>query len=705
MKNFSFASGQTEIEFFVTDEQKIFLSRLIIHDQDAPETLEVVFDLYNQQFPLIQIQFSGDNQNDHHARKHLGGLAGAALRYDGHKIMEGETGQDTVLVIFLKSAALYVTFYLYSDSNSVFRCSAEIKNCTNAAIGIEYISSFAIWNIDTCGYSPWDKHVFLHLPTNNWYGEAQWKRHPISALGLEKVNHFSLNRICIQNTGTWSCIGHLPCGMLENDLNGTTFFWQIEHHGSWQWEIGDFADHLYLQLSGPTENENGWWLSLEPDEVFKTVPVSFGVVCGDTRKALATLNQYRRKIKRDNEDSRKLPVIFNDYMNCLAGDPTTEKLIPLIDAAAEAGCEYFCIDCGWYSDGPWWDGVGEWLPSTRRFPGGIHEVLNYIRARNMVPGLWLELEVMGIACPLAAQLPDECFFIRHGRRVIDHQRYQLDFRHPLVIAHADSVIDRLVNDYGVGYIKMDYNINAGVGTETGAFSFGDGLLQHNRAYLRWLERVYERYPELVIENCGSGGLRMDWGLLRYHSIQSVTDQTDYRLMSVIAAAAASAATPEQCAIWSYPLREGNEEEVIVNMVNAMLLRIHQSGHLAELSAERFALVKEGIETYKSIRGVFKDMIPSWPIGLPAFSAPWLAFGLQGKKQMFLAVWRQNTENDSIEITLPFQAKTVQRIYPSISPADKAGDKNLESATLETNGWRLNVRLPAPYTARLFQIDC
>ena len=43
------------------------------------------------------------------------------------------------------------------------------------------------------------------------------------------------------------------------------------------------------------------------------------------------------------------PVIFNDYMNCLFGDPTTDKLIPLIDAAAEAGCEYYCIDCGWYS--------------------------------------------------------------------------------------------------------------------------------------------------------------------------------------------------------------------------------------------------------------------------------------------------------------------------------------------------------------------
>lgn len=62
-------------------------------------------------------------------------------------------------------------------------------------------------------------------------------------------------------------------------------------------------------------------------------------------------------IRRPNEDNELLRIIFNDYMNCLWGSPTTEKLLPLIDAAAEVGCEYFCIDAGWYAPGEWWDGV------------------------------------------------------------------------------------------------------------------------------------------------------------------------------------------------------------------------------------------------------------------------------------------------------------------------------------------------------------
>ena len=58
--------------------------------------------------------------------------------------------------------------------------------------------------------------------------------------------------------------------------------------------------------------------------------------------------------------------------------------------------------------------------------------------------------------------------------------------------------------------KIDYNINAGIGTEYHSDSPGDGLLEHNRAYLRWLDGIFTDYPDLVIENCSSGGMRMDY---------------------------------------------------------------------------------------------------------------------------------------------------------------------------------------------------
>ena len=87
-------------------------------------------------------------------------------------------------------------------------------------------------------------------------------------------------------------------------------------------------------------------------------------------------------------------------------------------------------------------------------------------------------------------------------------------------------------------IKMDYNIEPGIGTEVDADSFGDGLLEHERAYLAWLDGIYRKYPDLVIENCSSGGLRMDYAMLARNSIQSTSDQEDYRNYATISANAA-----------------------------------------------------------------------------------------------------------------------------------------------------------------------
>ena len=43
----------------------------------------------------------------------------------------------------------------------------------------------------------------------------------------------------------------------------------------------------------------------------------------------------------------------------------------------------------------------------------------------------------------------------HGRRVIKDSRLLLDFRNSEVRSYLDSVVERPVKEYGIGYIKMD----------------------------------------------------------------------------------------------------------------------------------------------------------------------------------------------------------------------------------------------------------
>jgi alpha-galactosidase len=648
---------------------------------------------------LVEIQAAGFNQHDHHGNKCTGTNPGGLLRYLSHS--SSRTPLGSLSEIKQSGSGLIVSSYFqFLARLPVCRTWTVIENVGADEVLLEFVSSLALFGVSRGGSGAWEEKMRLHVPDNSWCAECQWRSGKMRDFGLSAAyrapagSGFSLKRVAISNQGTWSSLEHLPLAALENIETGSTLCWQIEHNGSWYWEISDLAHELVLRVSGPTYRDGLWSKRLAPGGKFASVPVTFTYVKGDLQTALGTLTHARRLLRRPHRDMDTLPVIFNDYMNCLWGNPTTESLLPIIDTAAEVGAEYFVVDAGWYAElgETWWESVGAWQPSVTRFPAGLSEVIQYIRAKGMIPGLWLEIEVMGINCPLVRQLPDSWFFLRDGKRVIDHGRYQLDFRNPEVRVHADGIIERLLREFGIGYIKMDYNINAGPGTDRACDSPGDGLLEHNRAYLDWIKSVFERHPQLIIENCSSGGLRMDYAQLAIHSIQSVSDQTDFRLNAIIAAACASAVTPEQAAIWSYPVKGADEEETIFNMVTVLLLRIHQSGCLHEISSAALQLVKEGIAVYKRIRPDIPRGIPFWPLGLPRFGDGWAAFGLDCGANGYLAVWRFEGERRSAGIMLPTGTKkqSFKCIYPEARSPNYAWSND-----------KLAITLPREHSARVF----
>lgn len=654
-------------------------------------------------FRFVELNLAGYNRPyERHGNKYIVTAPGYHMRYESHTDEQNETGRKLVFTLADEITGVYVHAHMqFYKGLSIVRFWNEVMNCGEEVQTVDYISSFNYEGIEKEGMKPRDEKIRVWLPHNSWQREMNWKQHSLSELGMELVqparDQRSSNMIRVSNTGNWSSKEYLPMAYLENTETGTGLIWQIEHNGSWHWEIGDQNGHLYLAVSGPNETYSHWFKNLKPGEAFTTVPAAVAVTQKGFEDAVGTLTGYRRRIRRPNADNENLRIIFNDYMNCLWGKPTAEQEFPLIDAAADAGCEYFCIDAGWYADGDWWDEVGEWKESRKRFPGGLREITDYIRLKGMIPGVWLELEVMGINCSMAKQMPDDWFFTRHGKRVYDRSRFQLDYRNTEVTAYASGVIDRLVEEYGVGYIKMDYNIEPGIGTERNADSAGDGMLSHERAYLAWLDSIFKKYPDLIIENCSSGGLRIDYAMLSRYSIQSTSDQDNYRYYCTIAANSPTGLTPEQSAVWSYPLTEGDREEAVFNMVNAMLLRIHQSGHLANLSSGRKELVKEALDLYKTIRQELKTGLPVWPLGLSDFSDEWVSLGIECKDTVYLAVWRREGSNHTCKLPLPsLTGKDVEVscIYPSYSEVPYVWEPETSC---------LNVTMEKDYMARLFKI--
>lgn len=305
---------------------------------------------------------------------------------------------------------------------------------------------------------------------------------------------------------------------------------------------------------------------------------------------------------------------------------------------------------------------------------------------------------MGTQCDLAGKADSGWFFQRHGKAALDRDRYQLDFRNEEVREYTRGVVDRLIREYGIGYFKIDYNINAGIGTEYHSDSPGDGLLEHNRAYLRWLDGIFTDYPDLVIENCSSGGMRMDYAMLSRYSIQSTSDQTDYLKYASIAANAPSALAPEQAAIWSYPLSDSTREQTIFNCVNSCLLRIHQSGHMGALAADKREIVKEELGYYKRIRKDIKEALPFWPLGLAKDGDGWMCLGLKTGEKGYLAVWRLK-EGEACRLPLAYwrgEEVDVKVAFPADDESCKLSWDSEEGV--------LEVVLPQEGMARIIQLN-
>ncbi|TWD79919.1 alpha-galactosidase [Kribbella amoyensis] len=588
--------------------------------------------------------------------RHVGTDLGKALRYVSHE----QTATTLRIVQADPATGLQVTtFFEASPGVTGFRTWTEARLTGPGELVLDFLSAAVLGTPDVDA-------VDLVAGDNNWMAESRWSRRPLRSAGVPEIRSAehrptSHARCAVTSHGSWSTGERLPTGVLVDRTAAFALGWQIEHNGQWHYELGETRAGGYVLLSGPTDQEHQWTARISAESGFRTVPVSVVVATGQD-EAFGALTAQRRAIRQRRPIDDRLPVIFNDYMNTLMGDPTTEKLLPLIDAAAEAGAEYFCIDAGWYAEGDWWSTVGAWQPSTTRFPNGLGEVIDRIRARGMVPGVWLEPEVVGVDSPLATELPADAFISRGGVRVAEHGRHLLDLRSPAARAHLDSTVDRLIAEFGIGFFKLDYNTMTGPGTDLDGKSAGQGLLEHNRAQLAWIDGVQERHPELLLENCGSGALRMDYAMLSRFHLQSTSDQEDPGLYAPIAAAAPASVLPEQAGNWAYPQPGMTDEQRTFALVNGMLGRMYLSGHLNRMTAEELGAVAEAVTAHKKLLTELPHLTPFWPLGLPGWTDEWIALGLAGPNRSYLALWHRGSE--AAEVVLPVAATTVTDYFPA-----------------------------------------
>ena len=323
--------------------------------------------------------------------------------------------------------------------------------------------------------------------------------------------------------GTWSTGRVLTTGGVLDDASPRSVMWQIEHNGSWEWEISEQPPRSRVILSGPTDltpvDAAG-----APRRIVRDRSRRHRRRRPEARAAVAALTAYRRALAAATGTA--CPLVFNDYMNTLIGDPDDARSCSPVDAAAAVGAESSAsTPAGTTTAASWWDSVGEWQPSTTRFPSGLGEVTRPDPRRGMVARALAGAR--GHRRP-AARWPRAS---RRGvpparrRARVEHGRFHLDLRHPAARAHLDGVVDRLVDDFGVGFFKLDYNINPGP-EPTSAAKRRRRPARAQPCLLAWLDGVLDRHPDLSSRTAPPAPCARTMRCSPGSHLQSTSDQQD-----------------------------------------------------------------------------------------------------------------------------------------------------------------------------------
>ncbi len=656
-----FGGSVANITFDVDDNKRVKIVQV------ANNLIDEKIDDSNFYFKTpIEIEITGRGNHLHFTPRHIGCSETESLKYVSFTEKKIKNYEQLELKLINDIIEVSIFYNYYENANTIASFTT-VKNISNKPITLEYVSNFALCGI--MGIDNYDE-VLLHLPNNGWYNEANWQTHSLTELGIACGNmHKTMKKFAITNTGGWSTKAYAPMGILENSRNSQFLLFEIESNNSWAYEIGDYLKSLSLHISGPNFIDNGYMKKLEPNQTYETVSASL-TFADSLDGVIEGITNYRREIIIDSKDNREMPIIFNEYMFGSWNCPSEETALYYAPLAKEAGSDYYVIDCGWHDDeeNPFYH-IGKWQPSKKKYPDGFKETLDKVRALGLKVGLWLEPECVGNLGDAKNIYPDDAYFTRCGELLLVSDRYQLDFRNKLVVERLTSVIENLVEEYGVEYFKFDYNIEPCNGSDRYNINMGDALFEHAKAVNNFVASIRNKYPHVVIETCASGGNRMDYLTMSISNMVSTSDQTNYQLYPYITSNILSLVLPEQAGVWCYPsadlpTAEITDDKISMNVINALFGRMHLASDLGKLSETQFNLLKEGVSYYKYLTPYKKEAIPFYPKGFVSRKDKFLVSGLKTKEKAF--VFAYCFEGGTQSFKLPFAFENARIAYPTLT---------------------------------------
>lgn len=559
---------------------------------------------------LIQYKLTGDIYNEAYA-------GGCSMR-NGESVRKLKFSEQTdefvgeqlqVNTIMMDEDGHRLIHHLVWLKNMPYvRISCTFENQSKTNCCLEMFESFSLGGLSPYMQGDGNGTLWLHRVRSVWSQEGRHEAIPVEDLQLELAwDPHAVRCERFGQAGSMPVNRFFPFAAIEDRKNHVFWGAQIAHPASWQMEVYRKDNGLALS-GGLADRELGHWMkNVEPGKNFTTPEAivstahtdSFDIFTG--RLTTAGLVEGFLKAPESEQD---LPIVFNEYCTTW-GNPSHENICEIVDAIKGKGFKYFVIDCGWYKENgiPWDIGMGDYEVSKELFPGGMEKTVQVIKDAGMVPGIWFEIENVGSASR-AYHLTEHLLHKDHAVLTTYFRRFW-DMQDTWVDEYLTDKVIGTLKKYGFGYMKIDYNETIGIGCD-GAESPGEGLRKNMEASVSFFEKIKEEVPGIVLENCASGGHRLEPKLMSVMSMASFSDAHECEEIPIIAANLHRVIHPAQSQIWAVIRQDDSLKRIAYSISNTFLGRMCISGDVTQLAPEKWNLIEQGISFYGKIKDIIKE---------------------------------------------------------------------------------------------------
>lgn len=506
------------------------------------------------------------------------GVRALDLRYDG-----AEVDGDRLTVRLADRHRPLTVILRYEVRGSALCRWIDLTNHGEAPVLVHRAAS-ASWPI------PW-QHTYRATTLSGGYAAETRVRH--QTLGPGRLVLESRRGVPGHAHQAWMAVD----GGAGED-HGEVWSIAVAHSGSWKL-VAELSGDGHLHLTAGV-NDFDLRHELEPGATV-TLPQTVGIYSPRGHTDLtARWHSYERQhvLPRPAEPR---PVLYNAW-EATFFDVRHDDQVALAKRARQLGVELFVVDDGWFSGRV--DeraGLGDWTADRAKLPDGLSALAGEVHALGMRFGVWVEPESVNPDSDLYRAHPDWIYRWPDREPVQLRRSYGLDFGRRDVRDWAFHMLDRLVRDGSVDFLKWDMNRSL---TDQGSAVDGTVWLNHVSGLHEVVDRLRAAHPQLWLETCASGGGRADLATLSRFEIAWPSDNTDALERLVIQEGYSYVHTAQSMSCWvtdspGYLSRRPIPVRFRFHVAMTGMLGI--GGNLNKWTPEQLAEAADHVARYREIR--------------------------------------------------------------------------------------------------------